>query len=245
MCSCQVQWPLRLPTHGNRSCARTTFAPIFEKVRTSSGGGGGLLTAEEVVNAKENGCLTILQLDANAKIGKENLKNDPNNETANGRILLDVVERQNLTIVNTLDLCKGLTTRERKTNVRVEKSVIDYVIVCEVLKSYLEEMIIDEDRIHVLTKYASRKGIKKTIFSDHNILYSRFSILFDQKPKEIRKELFNFKDKEGQAAFLKETDITELISSSFSSNRSFPHNSNIFFKNLNRCIQKCCRQEWV
>ena len=100
-------------------------------------------------------------------------------------------------------------------------------------------MIIDEDRIHVLTKYESRKEIKKTILSDHNILYSRFSILFDHKPKKIRKELFNFKDKEGQAAFLKETDSTELLSSSFFSNRSFPHNAKIFFKNLNMCIQKC------
>ena len=149
---------------------------------------------EEVVNAKDEGCLLIIQLDANAKIGMENLKDDPNNVSGNGKILLDVVRRQNLTIANTVDLCKGVITRERKTLNNVERSVIDYVILCEDLNSYLEEMLIDEDRIHVLTKYAG----KRNIMSDHNILYSRFSIRYVVNPKSIRRELFNLKDKSGQ-----------------------------------------------
>ena len=36
-------------------------------------------------------------------------------------------------IVNTLSLCKGVITRERVTKDRVEKAVIDYVIVCDTL----------------------------------------------------------------------------------------------------------------
>ena len=35
---------------------------------------------------------------------------------------------------------------------------------------YIEKMKIDDDRIHVLTKYASKTGIKKRVESDHNIL---------------------------------------------------------------------------
>ena len=138
---------------------------------------------EEVTNARDDDCMIILQLDANAKIGKENLTNDPNNVTPNGKILLDIVERQNMTIVNTLMLCKGVITRERVTTNKTERSVLDYIIVCDKLKEYLEEMIIDEDRIHVLTK-AGRKETN----SDHNLLYSRFSILFDPKPITVRKE---------------------------------------------------------
>ena len=45
--------------------------------------------------------MIILQLDANAKIGKTHINEEPNEETANGRIMLDIVDRQNLTIVNT------------------------------------------------------------------------------------------------------------------------------------------------
>ena len=66
--------------------------------------------------------MIILQLDANAKIGKTHINEEPNEETANGRIMLDIVDRQNLTIVNTLELCKGLITRERITENRIEKS---------------------------------------------------------------------------------------------------------------------------
>ena len=68
-----------------------------------------------MLSAKDDNCMLILQLDANAKIGKQNLKNDPNDESPNGRLLLDIVERQHLTIVNTMELCKGVITRERIT----------------------------------------------------------------------------------------------------------------------------------
>ena len=92
-----------------------------------------------------------IQLDANAKIGMENLNNDPNNISANGKILIDVVERQKLVIANTLEVCKGVVTRERITKNTVERSVIDYVILCERMEEYLEEIMIDDDRTHVLT----------------------------------------------------------------------------------------------
>ena len=194
---------------------------------------------EEITTAKDDQCLVVLQLDANAKIGKQYIKDDPNDTTANGKILLDVVERQNLTIANTLNLCKGVITRERATTVKVEKAVIDYIIVCEDMKNYLEKMTIDEDRIFVLTKYASKKGLKKKTVSDHNILFGKFSILFDRQPKTLRREFFNLKDKVGQKAFLEETSASEALSSSFLPSRSFPHNANIFFKSLNGCIHKC------
>lgn len=48
----------------------------------------------EIINAKEDGCLILLQLDANAKLSSEILKNDPNSISNNGKILLDLVRRQ-------------------------------------------------------------------------------------------------------------------------------------------------------
>ena len=84
----------------------------------------------------------------------------------------------------------------------VEKSVIDYVIVCAEMKNYLEEMMIDDDRTHVLTKYASTKGLKRNTVSDHNIMVCKFSILVNQLRNTIRKEFFQLKDGEGQKSFL-------------------------------------------
>ena len=142
---------------------------------------------QEISTAKDDNCLIVIQLDANAKIGKENIKDDPHDTTVNGKILLDLVERQNLTIVNTLEKCSGVITRERITTTNVEKSVIDYVIVCEGMMNYFMDMQIDDKRIFVLTKYAGKNGAKRKTISDHNILFSRFSILFDRKSKTVRK----------------------------------------------------------
>ena len=197
---------------------------------------------QEISTAKDDNCLIVIQLDANAKIGKENIKDDPHDTTANGKILLDLVERQNLTIVNTLEKCSGVITRERITTTNVEKSVIDYVIVCEGMMNYFMDMQIDDKRIFVLTKYAGKNGAKRKTISDHNILFSRFSILFDRKSKTVRKEFFDLKNKDGQKAFLKETSDNEDLLFSFSPNCSFSHNANVFFKSLNRCIFKCFKK---
>ena len=192
---------------------------------------------EEILEAKDNNCLVVVQIDANAKIGKDKIRDDPNTVTANGKILLDICERQNLTILNTLDTCKGVITRERITVNSIEQSVIDYVIVCKDMENYLEKMQIDEDRTYVLTKYG-----KKTVRSDHNILFSKFSIQYKLKKETHRKEIFLLKDKKSQENFLKETSSWDSLSQSFSENRTFPHNANVFFRKLMGKIRKCFRK---
>ena len=75
---------------------------------------------KEVIKSKENNCLTIIQMDANAKVGKVIIKGDPHDATNNGKILLEITERQNMTIVNSLTECKGVITRERTAGGKVE-----------------------------------------------------------------------------------------------------------------------------
>ena len=82
----------------------------------------------------------------------------PLNISENGKIMLNLLKRHNLTAVNSMDVCEGIITRERATKNKLEKAVIDYVVVCNELKEFTKSMIIDEKRIHVLTKYASKKG---------------------------------------------------------------------------------------
>ena len=189
---------------------------------------------EEIVAAKDNECLVVLQTDANAKIGKEYLKNDPNNTSANGKILLQLCKRQNLTILNTLDTCKGVITRERATVNGIERSVIDYIIVCKEMEHFLEEMKIDEDRNHVLTKYG-----KNITQSDHNLLFSKFSIKYSPLRNNNRIEIFHLKDKKGKEHFLKETSETDSLSRCFSEYRTFEHNAKVFYRKLMGKIRKC------
>ena len=60
-------------------------------------------------------CKILIQMDANAKVGCEIIKSDPNKISNNGRLLVDLVERQNLAILNANDLCEGVITRHRTT----------------------------------------------------------------------------------------------------------------------------------
>ena len=189
---------------------------------------------EEILAAKDEKCLVVFQTDANAKIGKEYVKNDPNNTSANGKIVLNLCKRQNLTILNTLDICKGVITRERATVNTVERSVIDYIIVCEDMQHFLEEMKIDEDRTHVLTKYG-----KNIVQSDHNILYSKFSIQYSPIKNNHRKEIFYLKNKNSQETFLKETSDSDSLTQCFSAYRTFAHNANVFYRKLMGKVRKC------
>ena len=51
--------------------------------------------------------------------------------------------------------------RHRKTINGEEKSILDYILFCDSLLEYFHEMLIDDERLHTLTKYASTKGFKR------------------------------------------------------------------------------------
>ena len=197
---------------------------------------------EEIMMAKEDNCLVLIQMDANAKLGRDTIKNDPHDTSGNGKLLLDIMSRQNLSVVNGMEICEGVITRERATKTRVEKAVLDFVIVCSQMKEFVRKMLIDENRIYVLTKYASKKGVKKQKISDHNILVCNFSIQVVAKLPTLRKEFFLLKNADDQRKFYNLTSHTDKLSTSFNINRSFPHNASIFFKNLNSCIQNCFKK---
>ena len=176
---------------------------------------------QEVISAKEESCWIVDQLDANAKLGKKIVKDDPHDITENGKHLLDIMNPQHPTAVIAMDVCKGVITRERITKTSEERLVIDFVNVCSEIKEFVKNMMIDEDRIHVLTKYASKKGIKKHKISDHNILVCRFSIQVAAKLVTLRKEVFLLKNPDDQRKFYQETSQTDKLSSSFSEKRTF------------------------
>ena len=190
----------------------------------------------EVIAAKENDCLILVQMDANAKIGREKHPMDPNEESKNGKIMTEMVERQQLTIGNTVDKCRGAITRERVVLGNTEKAILDYILICERMKAFLDEIMIDEDRLHVLTKYSSKK--RKTVLSDHNIMFAKFKLKYSCLPPSNRKEVFNLKDLECQKKFLEETSNNLKLSTCFTDTRSFIHNSKIFFKHLKGSIFK-------
>ena len=157
---------------------------------------------QEIICAKNEQCAILVQLDANAKVGNTVIQGDPNAMSENGKMLLNLVERENLFIQNISPLCNGLITRQRVTSIGEERSILDYLLTCEVLNGYLEKMFIDDAQIFSLTKYASTKGIQKIVKSDHNLMVAFFNIQFQiSNVKKPRREVFNLKNRECQQIF--------------------------------------------
>ena len=101
-------------------------------------------------------------------------------------------------------------------------------------------MTIDEKRLHVLSKYRTRKGIQTITQSDHNLLFAKFNLKYRKTPVVIKREVFNFKDPEGQIKFHDITEHTTNLSSCFEdSSVTFEDQSEKFLKQLNSTFHRC------
>ena len=196
---------------------------------------------EEIQLAKDDGCCILVEMDANAKLGYEVIKGDPNPQSNNGSLLWSLIQRNNLKVLNASDICKGIITRERTTKVGVEKAVLDYIIVCDNLLKHVDSMVVDEERCDVLTKYASKTGKGKVVASDHNLLTCAFNIVYTPKISDERLEVFNFKNNAGQKLFFKETSGVRL-SKCFPPDRSVNVNAHTFNKTLMKIVHKCFKK---
>ena len=64
----------------------------------------------EIKAAKSEKCMVLVQLDGNAKLGKNIISQDPHNLSENGRLLLNIIESESLVLLNTSPVCQGVIT---------------------------------------------------------------------------------------------------------------------------------------
>ena len=67
--------------------------------------------------------MVLIQCDANAKLGKDIIHQDPHQISENGRILKGLLDRENLTLLNTSNLCQDAITRNRIAKENIENSI--------------------------------------------------------------------------------------------------------------------------
>jgi hypothetical protein len=100
-------------------------------------------------------------------------------------------------------------------------------------------MLIDDERLHTLTKYASTKGFKSKIESDHNPLYCKFNLKASRiKSAEDRTCVYNFKNKENQETFFQRTNISVNLRKIFQGEGSLAEKSKLFLTELDRFCSK-------
>ena len=199
----------------------------------------------EVIEA-ENKCQgLVIQMDANASLGPELLKNDPNNQNSNGRLFANFLQRNPaLIVVNNLDLCKGLITRRRKTIHKTEEAVLDFFLVNSVMLPFVEEMIIDDIDEYTLSNHAQNKKNGKSVLSDHRPLFLKMNLEFT-KIKPQRKEQFNFKSEECQKIFTEITDVTNKLTKCFENNVSDDFKSAMWEKELNKIFHQSFQKKRI
>ena len=104
-------------------------------------------------------------------------------------------------------------------------------------------MVIDEAQTFSLMKYASTKGIRKIVKSDHNIIFSVFDISYQNVMyKKPRRELFNLKNKECQEIFSEVTECNLKLQKCFNAEKPFPKQCQTFFKTLDGILHQSFRK---
>ena len=143
----------------------------------------------------------ILQMDGNLHAGPGLVKNDPNPINRNGKLFMEFLKRNNsLIVLNSLESCKGVITRRRMLENRIEQAVLDFFLINEKLRPFFKELIIDEEKEFGLYNLAQIKKNKKIIESDHNSLICSFNIEIN-KIKPVREEMFNLRSNKCQEEF--------------------------------------------
>ena len=86
-------------------------------------------------------------MDGNLHGGPDLIKKDPNPQNKNGKLFKQFLERNpSLSVANNLNICKGIITRQRKVEGKIEMAILDFFIMNEKLRPFLAQVIIDEER---------------------------------------------------------------------------------------------------
>ena len=192
----------------------------------------------EIIKAKLAGKSAIVEMDANSKLGKEYIPNDPHDISPNGKILAEIIKRQSLGVGNGSSKCQGTITRKRITKKKTEESAIDIVLFKNDLEEEFETMIIDEDKKYVLTKIKKTKKGPKNKDSDHNVIMAEFNCEFTKDDQNTKEEIYNLKNIECQKKFRQYTSNTKMLSTVFDADEELDTLVIRFLKKLKGCITK-------
>ena len=140
---------------------------------------------QQVKEAGEKEELVLIVGDFNCKVGEE-IKGNKNKASKGGKKLLKFLEKVGMTLVNSMEICKGTWTRaEGKA-----RSILDYVVVDKELGDYIKEMVIHDTSKDLSPFHLKKTGMEiRMIYSDHNPIVVRTDlILMQRKPMEKKKK---------------------------------------------------------
>ena len=120
---------------------------------------------KEVQRAKANKEKIIIMGDLNCKIG-EKIKGNGREVTKGGRLLLKLMEDEDMEVLNGLETCNGMWTRQEND----KKSVLDYMIIQKSDIEKVSQVTIDENKLITPFRMVKKDGKVCTVYSDHNAM---------------------------------------------------------------------------
>ena len=104
-----------------------------------------------------------------------------------------------------------------------------FFIVCEKMRTFIEKIIIYEDKMYPLCRYL--KDGKRN--SDHNTMIMHLNITFMEK-RQDKIEMFYFKNSEGQKEFFQLTELRRDLVNFFQNENEIEKQCNYLFSPLKR-----------
>ena len=197
---------------------------------------------KEANEAELEGDGFILQMDGNLHAGSGIIKGDPNVQNRNGKLFSEFLDRNpNLIVVNSLDVCQGVITRKREFENKQEESVLDFFIINEKIRPFVEKMIIDEEKQISLINLAQLKKNSKFIETDHNSLILNLRIN-GEKHATKREEMLNLRNKINQEAFWRETEQNQDLLKCFDENIPFHTQATNWKNTFDNILKKCFKK---
>jgi hypothetical protein len=118
-------------------------------------------------------------MDGNLHAGKELIKDDPNPQNTNGKLFMNFLKRNTtLTVVNAMNICEEVITRQRKLEIKTERAVLDFFLLNKKLVPFVKKMVINEKREYCLSNFAQAKENKRVTETGHNGLILEIAIEF-------------------------------------------------------------------
>ena len=106
----------------------------------------------------------------------------------------------------------------------------------------MKNMTIDGERKFVLTKYATRKGVKQIVKSDHNPIWCEFNFQWSSHLKMKKTEAFNFNDMESLANFKLSNDKNVKLIESLKGSDNIVSGGRKWFSELKDSVYKCFKK---
>ena len=125
-----------------------------------------------------------------------------------------------LTVLNSLPICKGLITRTRTLITgKVEKSVLDFFVVCSLVLTHITEMLVDEERNYAITNYTQIPKGGKAVDSDHMTTLAKIQL--NIVPHKMQTEsVYNLKNIICKKPFKSNTSSTRDFTESINNHNS-------------------------